>query len=174
MSRIENPESKVTRHGAMAVILSDDCQRVLLLRREIFILWELPGGGIEKGETGADAAVRETCEETGYVIQVSQPVGVYLHPSVYGSGDQRTQVFRGHLLGGTPKRFGLEISGLKWCAVTGLPSGLQPLHRQMITDALAGETQVARRIEFPRWQLFLARIAFGVMSAINKTIRRFL
>lgn len=30
--------------------------------------WEIPGGGVEPGEDTAAAAVRETAEETGYVV----------------------------------------------------------------------------------------------------------
>ena len=59
----------------MAVVLSEDRQRVLLLRREVFILWDLPGGGIEKHEAPMDAAVRECREETGIEIQIERLVG---------------------------------------------------------------------------------------------------
>jgi 8-oxo-dGTP pyrophosphatase MutT (NUDIX family) len=44
--------------------------RVLLLQRsqegDMPGLWALPGGKIEDGETAAQAALRETFEETGY------------------------------------------------------------------------------------------------------------
>lgn len=33
--------------------------------------WEVPGGGVEPGETTAVAAMRETAEETGYVVPPS-------------------------------------------------------------------------------------------------------
>jgi 8-oxo-dGTP pyrophosphatase MutT (NUDIX family) len=58
------------RQAARAVVL-DRSDRVLLLRaRDPFQpgkgeWWELPGGGIEPGETSAEAAAREVEEETG-------------------------------------------------------------------------------------------------------------
>jgi 8-oxo-dGTP pyrophosphatase MutT (NUDIX family) len=159
----------------MAVVLSPDRQQVLLLRREIIFLWDLPGGGIDKNEDSADAAVRECHEETGYEIKIERLVGRYLHQSVYGRGDQLTHVFRARTVGGTPKRFGLEMMELRWLPVNALPRGVQPLQRQMIADALADLPEpVERRIDFPRWQLYPARVVFILMSWINLTIRRLL
>ncbi len=159
----------------MAVVLSEDRQKVLLLRREIFILWDLPGGGIEKGEEPAYAAVRECREETGYIIELDGAVGKYLHQSVYGHGDQLTYAFRGHAVGGKPKRIGLEITQLRWCDVTNLPRGLEALHRQIIADALVDSSKIIeRRIDFPNWKLYPARVVFFIMRVVNNTIRWFL
>ena len=104
----------ITRVGAMAVISSEDRQRVLLHRREIFFLWDLPGGGVERNESADAAAVRETREETGYEIHIERFVGKYLHQSVYSAGDQLTHVYRAHLIGGQPKEFSLETTGSLW------------------------------------------------------------
>lgn len=174
-SQFASRNSRITRHGAMAVVLSEDRQKVLLLRREIFVLWDLPGGGIEKNEEPAHAAVRECREETGYIIELDGAVGKYLHQSVYGAGDQLTHAFRAHVVGGKARGLGLETLGLAWCPIDRLPRGVQPLQRQMIIDALANNgTPVERRSDFPRWKLYPARIAFTVMRVINDTIRRFL
>ncbi|HEX6754820.1 MAG TPA: NUDIX domain-containing protein [Mycobacteriales bacterium] len=49
-------------------------ERVLMLRaydpRDTSVghWWEIPGGGVEPGEDTRSAAVRETAEETGYVV----------------------------------------------------------------------------------------------------------
>ncbi|MBI5033632.1 MAG: NUDIX domain-containing protein [Chloroflexi bacterium] len=165
----------ITRRGAMAVVLSEDRQQVLLLRREIFILWDLPGGGIDQGEEPAHAAVRECREETGYIIELDGAVGEYLHQSVYGLGDQLTYAFRGHVVGGKARGLGLETMGLAWYPIDRLPRGLEPLHRQIIADALENSSSIIeRRIDFARWKLYPARVVFTIMSTINKTIRRFL
>lgn len=159
----------------MAVVLSPDRQQVLLHRREFFLLWDLPGGRIEKNESSADAAVRETREETGYQVAIERLVGRYRHPSVYGTGAQLTHVYRAHVVGGKPKSFGLETSGLQWFPVDALPRRLEPFHRQMIADALAdGSEAVERRIEFPRWKLYPARVVFFILHLRYLLLRRFL
>lgn len=38
--------------------------------------WTLPGGGLEIGESPADAAVREVREETGYDVELTRLLGV--------------------------------------------------------------------------------------------------
>lgn len=159
----------------MAVVLSPDNQNVLLLRREIFVLWDLPGGGIEKNEDPARAAARETREETGIEIQVDRLVGCYVHQSVYGRGDQRTYAFCGHAVGGQLKRFGLETTGLRWFPVTELPRGLEALHKQIIADALSdGTAPFERRIDFPLWKLYPARVVFFVVRWENEVLRMLL
>jgi len=155
----------------MAVVVAEDGKRVLLLRRELFFLWDLPGGGIEKDEQPAVAAARETWEETGYRVVVEKLVGQYLHQSVYGHGDQLTYAFRAHVVGGTPKRFGLEVTGLAWLTLAELPRTLEPLHRQIIRDAFADAAPVERRIDFAVWKLYPARIVFLGLRFVNESIK---
>lgn len=68
--------------NAVRLVVRDVLGRVLLFRtRELSIpelgyWWELPGGGIDDGETYVDAAVRELREEAGILVspgQVGEP-----------------------------------------------------------------------------------------------------
>lgn len=170
----ETPEKhpRVTRRGAMAVVVSNDRRAVLLLRREIFILWDLPGGMIEQGEEAAEAAARECAEETGYQIAIESLTGIYLHPSVYGGGDQLTYAYRGHVTGGRAKKYGLETTGLRWCTPPDFPRGFQPLHRQIVEDALKEAPEpFERHILFPLWKLYPARVVFTLLRIFSNTLR---
>ena len=167
------PHKRVTRLGAMAVVV-DEQQRVLLHRREIYFWWDLPGGGLEKREDGARAAIRETWEETGYHIAIEKFVGDYYHQSVYGFGDQLTKAYRAHVVGGAPRPYSLETLGLEWFPIDALPRGIEPLQRQIILDAFSETDEpFTRRIEFPNWKLYPARVIFFMMRWRNFLLKPF-
>ncbi len=67
----------VRRHSVRVAVLDGE-RRVLLLRAVLpgEEWWELPGGGIEPGETEEQAAIRELAEETGIVVErLEAPLG---------------------------------------------------------------------------------------------------
>ena len=77
---------------ATSAYVTDDHERILLVRRADNGLWALPGGGMEPGETVTGCAVREVKEETGLDIQVTGLVGIFSNPShvvAYQNGEVR-------------------------------------------------------------------------------------
>src|SRR5205823_14899647 len=66
------------RIAASALIF--DGNRVLLAHRRDIDWWNLPGGGMEAGETVEQAIRREVLEETGLEVEVERLVGVYSKP----------------------------------------------------------------------------------------------
>jgi 8-oxo-dGTP pyrophosphatase MutT (NUDIX family) len=103
-----------------AVAVTDDQGRVLFGLHADKNLWVLPGGLVEPAELPADAAVRETWEETGVFVEITGLLGVFggrdlvIH---YPNGDMASYVgtiFRGRIVTGTLKADRTEILEVKF------------------------------------------------------------
>jgi 8-oxo-dGTP diphosphatase len=62
--------------GAFAIIFDAE-SRVLLCHRRDMDAWNLPGGGVERGELPTEAVLREVQEETGLEADIERLLGVY-------------------------------------------------------------------------------------------------
>ena len=93
------------RLGCSAAIF-DEHGHVLLTKRRDNDQWCLPSGGVEPGESVAEACEREVLEETGLSVRVKRLVGVYSHPdqlTVYSQTDKFQIValhFEAEIVGG--------------------------------------------------------------------------
>ena len=65
---------------AVNVVVVNHAGAILLIRRADNGNWALPGGGIDLGESVAQAAVRETFEESGIECGITGIVGIYSDP----------------------------------------------------------------------------------------------
>jgi 8-oxo-dGTP pyrophosphatase MutT (NUDIX family) len=105
---------------SVAVAVRDEGGRVLLARHVEGGVWLLPGGAVEPAETPADAAVRETWEETGLLVRLARVVGVFGGPEFvvrYGNGDRTSYVmtvFEARAEGGSPRADGVELLELRF------------------------------------------------------------
>ena len=74
-----------------AVLVVDQQDRLLLMKRTDSGYWGLPGGATEPGERVEEAARRETLEETGLQIDEMDLFGVFSGPELfykYPNGDE--------------------------------------------------------------------------------------
>jgi 8-oxo-dGTP diphosphatase len=62
--------------GAFGIIC-DEQDRVLLVHRRDYDLWNLPGGTLEDFESPKNTVIREVKEETGLDVEVLKLLGVY-------------------------------------------------------------------------------------------------
>jgi ADP-ribose pyrophosphatase YjhB (NUDIX family) len=125
------------------VTIFDQQERtVLLTRRNDYPIWCLPGGGIDAGETIAQAALRETEEETGLIVKLIRLVGVYSRPH-WWEGGGHTVVFAAETLGGELGRTDEEVASIQYFPIDQLPSDLLWWHRQCIEDAWHRNSTVA-------------------------------
>ncbi|WP_426562896.1 NUDIX hydrolase [Angustibacter sp. McL0619] len=94
--------------GAVCLLERDD--RLLMLRQPHRVGWSLPGGLLDRGESAADAVVREVSEELGLRIEVGRPVTV-----VVDSPLRRVDViFRVQVEGEVSERVGGEATTARW------------------------------------------------------------
>jgi 8-oxo-dGTP pyrophosphatase MutT (NUDIX family) len=107
--------------AAVAIVARED-GAVLLIRRTDNGNWALPGGAIEMSESVADAAVRETFEETGIQVEVTGLLGIYSDPGHvihFTSNDEVRREFSVVLtarpVGGEPTPSS-ESSEVRWVA----------------------------------------------------------
>jgi ADP-ribose pyrophosphatase YjhB (NUDIX family) len=156
--------------GSSCVVLSQK-EEVLLVLREDFRIWALPGGGLEPNETWEQAAVRETLEETGYEVEILQYVGEYWRPQMSeGQGDLR-RVFLARVTGGDPSQQDKESIDVRWFPVSALPKRLFQLSREHIHDALArSPTPLRKEQRLPIWLAALLRMAFLVRRLRNRIL----
>ena len=133
------------RIGVSAVILQEG--RVLLAHRRDIDWWNLPGGGMELGETVEETLYREVREETGLDVEIEQLVGVYSKP-------QKQEIvlsFRCHIVAGEPTATA-ESRECRFFAPDKLPRNTLPKHRQRVEDALLNQPQALMRNQLARSQ----------------------
>jgi len=103
-----------------AVVILDDRMRLLLCLHADKNIWVAPGGLVEPGEQPADAAVRETWEETGLIVELTGILGVYGGSDLiidYPNGDRASYVgviFRGRAVGGSLRPDGEEVLDVRY------------------------------------------------------------
>lgn len=134
------------RLGCSAAIF-DEQGRILLTRRTDNGQWCLPGGGMESGESAAEACEREVFEETGLHVQVKRLVGVYSHPDqlvIYPDGNKAYIVALHFVVEVTGGEAGLsdETTDVRYFTLEEVQAmELFGRHKERILDTLENHTQ---------------------------------
>lgn len=115
--------------GAFGALFNDGGE-ILLAHRRDHDFWNLPGGGVEKGETPWAAAVREFKEETGLEVEVTRLVGVYAKPET----DTLVFMFICRYMEGN-LTLNEEADQLEFFDAKNLPSNISPKQVERIRDA---------------------------------------
>jgi ADP-ribose pyrophosphatase YjhB (NUDIX family) len=132
--------SRLTRGmtlGVRAMLLKED--RVLLVKHSYVPGWYFPGGGVEPGESLAEALDREITEEAGARLTgPAQLFGVYRNENADRRDHVALFVCRNWETPVPPKIPNFEIVGLQLFSVAALPADATAATRARIAEVLGG------------------------------------
>ncbi|GGK34365.1 NUDIX hydrolase [Pilimelia terevasa] len=128
---------------AAGVLAVNPAGALLLQRRRDTGQWAIPIGKQELGETPTQCAVRETREETGVTVGITELLGIYSDPGhiVYYTSDGECRqefeiIFLGRPFSGEP-RANEEASDARWCAPHHLDAlDIHPTQRRQLAHYL--------------------------------------
>jgi mutator protein MutT len=141
-SRFKKWTRRAIKIGSFGIILDEQC-RVLLCHRCDVDLWNLPGGGVERGETPAQAVVREVKEEVGLKVAVRRLIGIYIHPGKLNLAFS----YVCDITGGKIRKSD-EADEIEYFSFQHIPSNTYPFHVARIADVLEKPGWFRLRLEF--------------------------
>jgi ADP-ribose pyrophosphatase YjhB (NUDIX family) len=115
----------------------------LMARRRDIGLWNLPGGGMEAGETVDEGLAREVMEEIGVTVRIVRLVGVYSKPQK----NEIVLTFLCKLVSEDEPTTSDEVSEVGWFRPDRLPTDTLPKHRQRVVDAALGQREAILRAQ---------------------------
>jgi 8-oxo-dGTP pyrophosphatase MutT (NUDIX family) len=125
-------------------VRTDDALEVCLIRPNGrgHRVWGLPKGGIEEGETPAQAAVREVAEETGITAIVDQELGsidyAFYSRESGGRIHKTVHYFLMRAVGGDTSQHDDEVREARWMRLRdALQMMTYPNEREMVRRAAA-------------------------------------
>ncbi|MXN63301.1 NUDIX domain-containing protein [Stappia sp. GBMRC 2046] len=121
----------------------DEQGRILLVRHTYLPGWYMPGGGVDLGETAADAGKRELREEAG--LEATAPLDLFaLYHNRMGGRRDHVALFTVSAFKETQKAFrpNLEIAEVGFFDIAKLPENITPSTLRRL-DELSGKAPVS-------------------------------
>ncbi|MBI2630692.1 NUDIX hydrolase [Candidatus Nomurabacteria bacterium] len=122
--------------GVFGIIFNEK-QEILLCHRRDFDLWNLPGGGLENGETPWEGTIREVKEETGLDVEIINLTGIYNKPGKNAlSFSFICEVIAGQII------LNDEADKIEYFSLEKLPKNTVPKQVERIKDAFENHKYV--------------------------------
>ena len=114
-----------------AILVVNEQNHLLLMKRSDSGCWGLPGGAVEPGEVVEDAARREALEETGLLIGEMSLFGIFSGPELYYKYPNGDEVYNVTIVYLSREMTGdIHLNGehteWHWFVSTDIPDDLSP------------------------------------------------
>ena len=132
--RIYRLHWRVTRPlvlGVRLILIQDE--QVLLVKHTYQPFWYFPGGLVQRGETLAQAAMREASEEAGVILS-AEPKLLGMYTSFLESKSDHVALFYATAYTQGPRRDRWEIAECRTFPLTALPADVSPACRRRLAD----------------------------------------
>jgi ADP-ribose pyrophosphatase YjhB (NUDIX family) len=131
--------SRVSRGMTLGVraVAFNPAGEIVLVEHTYTPGWHLPGGGVERGETGEEAVVRELQEEAG-LKAIGRPKLLAVHANHTTFKGDHVLVYRIDAWEPCEARADGEIHQVAWFAPDALPPGVTAATRRRIAEAVGG------------------------------------
>lgn len=125
--------------GVRTLVLDREAGRVLLVRHTYVAGWHLPGGGVDPGESAAQAAVRELAEEAN-IETTARPVLISHHLNRRAGRRSHVALYLVESFRQTaPHLPTREIAEARFFALDQLPDNISPATARRISEVVDGE-----------------------------------
>lgn len=142
INKSENSYSKPKFTIGVFGIILNNSNEVLLCHRTDYDLWNLPGGGLEEGETPWEGVIREIKEETGLDTEIIKLNGIYSKPN-------KSEIVFTFYCKKTGGELCLndEADKLQYFNQNNLPKKISPKHIERISDHFDTSKNVKLKIQ---------------------------
>ena len=131
-----------TFNVTVQAIITDEEDRILLCLRHDYNVWNLPGWGLESGESPWEGVLREVKEETGLDAEVTRLVAMYSKPDK----DEMVFLFTCKVLWGE-LTLNDEAKDIQYFSRDALPENTVPKQIERIEDYFSGQTETLLKIQ---------------------------
>jgi ADP-ribose pyrophosphatase YjhB (NUDIX family) len=118
------------------VFLDDEDGKICLIRHTYTPGWHLPGGGVERGETCRDAAIKEVREEVGAIVKPEDMRLVSIHANFANFKGDHVLLYQARASSFVPTNSAHEIAEIGYFNPTNLPDGTTAGTRRRIGEIL--------------------------------------
>jgi 8-oxo-dGTP diphosphatase len=155
------------KDAAIGLVFNEDKSQILLVKRRDVPVWVLPGGGVENGESFAEAVTREVFEETGLKVEVVRKIALY---TPINSLARLTETYECRVVDGS-LQVSHETKEIQFFPSKQLPKNFFFLHEEWLKDALKNSHRPIERplTNVTYWNLakYFVKHPFWVMRFLS-------